>query len=130
MLTAHGLRGPDVDKPGYDIGAFWARTGLQELSGTQRESLGNYPGGNGDHTTALSLLAAVLGALYHRERTGEGQMVEASLFRSGIWTVGCAVTAWAGHGSTQFRTERTDFYNPLLNACKWARASMPVSQRV
>ena len=31
-----------------DIGAFWARTGLQELSGTQREALGNYPGGNGE----------------------------------------------------------------------------------
>ena len=118
MLTAHGLEGPDVDLPGYDIGAFWARTGLQELSGSTRELLANYPGGNGDHTTAISLLAAALGALYHRERTGEGQMVEASLLRSGIYTMSCAISAYAGHGSTQFRSERTDFYNPLLNAYK------------
>ena len=75
MLTAHGLEGPDVDLPGYDIGAFWARTGLQELSGSTRDELANYPGGNGDHTTAISLLGATLGALFHKERTGEGQMV-------------------------------------------------------
>ena len=118
LLTAHGVEGPDVDLPGYDIGAFWARTGLQELSGSTRERLANYPGGNGDHTTALSLLAATLGALYHRERTGEGQMVEASLLRSGIYTLSCAISAYAGHGSTQFRNERADFYNPLLNAYK------------
>jgi crotonobetainyl-CoA:carnitine CoA-transferase CaiB-like acyl-CoA transferase len=118
MLTAHGLEGPDVELPGYDIGAFWARTGLQELSGSTRETMANYPGGNGDHTTAISLLGAALGALYHRERTGEGQMVEASLLRSGIYTLSCAISAYAGHGSTQFRSERTDFYNPLLNSYK------------
>jgi crotonobetainyl-CoA:carnitine CoA-transferase CaiB-like acyl-CoA transferase len=118
LLTAHGVEGPDVDLPGYDIGAFWARTGLQDLSGSTRELLANYPGGNGDHTAAISLLAAALGALYHRERTGEGQMVEASLLRSGIYTLSCAISAYAGHGSTQFRNERTDFYNPLLNAYK------------
>ena len=48
---------------------------LQELSGSTRDELANYPGGNGDHTTAISLLGATLGALFHKERTGEGQMV-------------------------------------------------------
>jgi crotonobetainyl-CoA:carnitine CoA-transferase CaiB-like acyl-CoA transferase len=100
MLTAHGLEGPDVELPGYDIGAFWARSGMQELCGTERATLANYPGGNGDHTTALSLLSATLGALYFRERMGEGQMVEASLLRSGLWAMSCAITGYAGHGST------------------------------
>lgn len=118
LLTAHGLEGPDTELPGYDIGAFWARSGLQELSGTTRDTLANYPGGNGDHTTALSLLSAIMGALFYRERTGEGQMVEASLLRSGIYTISTQVTGFAGHGSTQFRSERTDFYNPLLNCYK------------
>ena len=33
-LTAHGMEGPDVDLPGYDIGAFWARSG--ELNSVAR----------------------------------------------------------------------------------------------
>lgn len=28
LLTGYGSRGPDVDRAGYDVGAFWARSGL------------------------------------------------------------------------------------------------------
>jgi crotonobetainyl-CoA:carnitine CoA-transferase CaiB-like acyl-CoA transferase len=32
ILTAWGLDGPRADDPGYDVGAFWAATGLQDFS--------------------------------------------------------------------------------------------------
>ena len=28
IITGYGLTGPDADRPGYDIGAFWARSSL------------------------------------------------------------------------------------------------------
>jgi cinnamoyl-CoA:phenyllactate CoA-transferase len=31
MLTGYGLKGPERDSPGYDIGAFWARSGAQDI---------------------------------------------------------------------------------------------------
>lgn len=40
----------------------------------------------GDHTTGLAFLSAILAALRQAERTGEGQVVETSLFEAAIWT--------------------------------------------
>jgi crotonobetainyl-CoA:carnitine CoA-transferase CaiB-like acyl-CoA transferase len=38
-----------------------------------------------DYMTAVGSAAAVCGALFHRQRTGEGQKVNTSLLRSAIW---------------------------------------------
>src|SRR5262249_28597994 len=39
----------------------------------------------GDHPAGLSLAGAVSAALYHRERSGEGQDIHLSLFHAGLW---------------------------------------------
>ncbi|HEY8523686.1 MAG TPA: CoA transferase [Acidimicrobiales bacterium] len=31
LITAYGLDGPDADRPGYDIAAWWARSGIAHL---------------------------------------------------------------------------------------------------
>ena len=92
-----------------DIGAFWARSGAMDIARSNDDDAppARYPGGNGDHTTGLSLLSAILGGLFYRERTGRGQRVEASLFLSGIWTLATPITAFSGLGSKQFRSSRT-----------------------
>ncbi|HAF68160.1 MAG TPA: CoA transferase, partial [Acidimicrobiaceae bacterium] len=40
-------------------------------------------GGMGDHMTGLGAVAGISAALFHRERSGEGQLVETSLMRIG-----------------------------------------------
>lgn len=40
----------------------------------------------GDHTAGLALFGAIMAALRVAERTGEGQVVETSLYESAIWT--------------------------------------------
>jgi crotonobetainyl-CoA:carnitine CoA-transferase CaiB-like acyl-CoA transferase len=40
----------------------------------------------GDHTAGLALLGAILAGLRVAERTGEGEVVETSLYESAIWT--------------------------------------------
>jgi crotonobetainyl-CoA:carnitine CoA-transferase CaiB-like acyl-CoA transferase len=92
IVTGYGLSGPDADRPGYDVGAFWARSAL----GASFVPPGQLPpalaSGFGDHVTGMTLAGGIAGALFDRERTGRGHLVATSLLRAGIyggaWNVG------------------------------------------
>ena len=88
-VTGYGQEGPDAGRPAYDVGAFWARAGIATLLRPHGhdEPIG-IRGGFGDHTTATHALAGIMAALFARERTGRGQLVDACLLRSGAYTVG------------------------------------------
>ena len=88
LLTGYGSRGPDVDRAGYDVGAFWARSGLAHTLVAPGDNPPGVRSGQGDHTTGLSMCAGVMAALVDRERTGKGRVVETSLLRTGIYTIG------------------------------------------
>jgi len=131
-LTAWGLGGPEENYPGYDVGAFWAASGLMKWASADDEpgtQPPRFPGGLGDQTTAVHLLAGIMGALYDREKTGQGQHVEACLYRAGIWTVGLPVTTALQVRSTSEGAEwvkappQSDFGNPTYNVypCKDGR---------
>ena len=47
----------------------------------------------GDHTTGLAMVAAVLAALRMVERTGEGQVVDVSLMGTAAWTMATDLAA-------------------------------------
>ncbi len=87
-VTGYGLTGPDRDRPGYDVGAFWARSGLAHLMAVDGEAPPALRGGMGDHLTGLAALGGILAKLLERERTGRGGLVEASLLRTGVYAVG------------------------------------------
>ncbi len=86
-FSGYGAHGPDADRPGFDLAAFWARSGIMGLLGEPHEPPPLCRGGQGDHTTALNILAAVLAALRMRDITGEGQHCEITLQATGMWTV-------------------------------------------
>jgi crotonobetainyl-CoA:carnitine CoA-transferase CaiB-like acyl-CoA transferase len=86
-LTGYGTTGPEAWRPGYDVTAFFGRSGIYDA---MREGVdGAVPmarPAQGDHTTGLALVGAILGALRMAERTGEGQVVETSLYETAVWT--------------------------------------------
>jgi crotonobetainyl-CoA:carnitine CoA-transferase CaiB-like acyl-CoA transferase len=86
-LTGYGSNGPDAARPGYDVTAFFGRSGLYDAmrEGDNGEVPMARPA-QGDHTAGLALLGAILAALRLAERSGEGQVVETSLYESAIWT--------------------------------------------
>ena len=88
LLTGYGTNGPDIDRAGYDIGAFWARSGIAHSMVGANENPPAVRSGQGDHTTGLSMCAGVMAALFDRERTGKGRIVSTSLLRTGIYTIG------------------------------------------
>jgi len=114
-VTGYGLDGPDRDTPGYDVGAFWARTGCADLY-----TLGDAPppairGGFGDHVTAVAAVAAILAALYERESTGRGRLVETSLLRAGAYSIGWDLVTQLGFGKLIGPIPRTEYVQPTVN---------------
>ena len=80
-ISAFGQSGPLSKLPGYDyIGAAYA--GVLSMIGEPDGPPYFYMLGIGDVMTGTHLLAAINGALFYRERAGEGQYVEASLLDS------------------------------------------------
>jgi crotonobetainyl-CoA:carnitine CoA-transferase CaiB-like acyl-CoA transferase len=90
--TGQGERGPDADKGSYDSLAFWARSGI--AIGSMREEYAEVPvppaPGFGDSIGAMTIAGGMMGALFHRERTGEAAVVDVSLLGTGMWAMGQA----------------------------------------
>ena len=93
-FTGYGETGDEVGKPGFDVTAYWARSGLMDLV---RSDAGTPPAraiaGMGDHPSGVSLFAAIALALYQRERTGRGTQVGSSLLANGLWSNGIMAQA-------------------------------------
>lgn len=84
-FNGYGFEGPDRDRPGFDLSAFWARSGVL-VGWATAEGAPNKPvAGFGDGAAGALLLAAILAALYRRGRTGQGGQVDLSLYGSALW---------------------------------------------
>ncbi len=92
-LTAYGEHGPERDREGFDLVAYWARTGLMDLVRTGDVEPAQSLPGMGDHPTAVALYAAIVTALYRRDRTGVGGQVHTSLLANGVWAASCVAQA-------------------------------------
>jgi crotonobetainyl-CoA:carnitine CoA-transferase CaiB-like acyl-CoA transferase len=85
-LTAYGEVGEEAGKTGFDLTAYWARSGLMDEVRTDHLHMpARSVAGMGDRPTAMALYGAIVTALYRREKTGRGGEVRASLMGSGLW---------------------------------------------
>ena len=92
-LTGFGEKGPDADLPGFDITAYWARSGLLSMTRDAGEPPTWPVAGSGDNATAVGLYSAIVTALYRRERTGTGSYVTTSLLAEGVWSASVSIQA-------------------------------------
>jgi crotonobetainyl-CoA:carnitine CoA-transferase CaiB-like acyl-CoA transferase len=114
-VTGLSLRGDERDRQAYDVGAFWSRAGIAKALTPEGAQLPYQRGGMGDHMTGLSAAGGVSAALYHREKTGEGQLVEASLIRLGSYLLGWDHNVTAVTGAETVPYSRQAPPNPLIN---------------
>lgn len=130
-LTGYGTTGPEAWRPGFDVTAFFGRSGLYD---SMREGTdGIVPmarPAQGDHTTGLALFGSIMAALRVAEKTGEGQVVETSLYEAAVWSQATdyAVTA-IDHAPVRQRS-REQLFLPTANRypCgdgKWVVFNMP-----
>jgi crotonobetainyl-CoA:carnitine CoA-transferase CaiB-like acyl-CoA transferase len=115
-LTGYGLDGPEAGRAGYDIGAFWARSGLAHTLVPPGELPPALRSGMGDHTTGLALAAGVLAKLHERQRTGRGGLVATSLLRTGMYTLGWDIGIVLRFGKRESTRPRTRVRAPLINS--------------
>jgi crotonobetainyl-CoA:carnitine CoA-transferase CaiB-like acyl-CoA transferase len=92
-VTGFGDKGPDANLPGFDITSFWARSGLLSMTRDAGEPPTWPVAGSGDNVTAVGLYAAIVTALYRRERTGKGSYVTTSLLAEGVWSASVSIQA-------------------------------------
>ena len=114
-ISGYGDDGPDANLPGFDITAYWARSGLLALTRDAGAPPTLPPSGSGDHATAVGLYAAIVTALYRRERTGKGSHVTTSLVAEGAWS--CSMYIQAALCGAKFYPlhDRMNPPNPIIN---------------
>jgi formyl-CoA transferase len=115
-ISAYGEKGEEAARTGFDATAYWARTGLMDMVRADRETepVRSMPG-MGDHPTGTALYAAIVTALYRRERTGKGGVAQTSLLQNGLWANGCYVQNRLFGEHVPHRPPRTDNPRALAN---------------
>jgi crotonobetainyl-CoA:carnitine CoA-transferase CaiB-like acyl-CoA transferase len=115
-VSGYGLRGEDRNRPAYDIGAFWARSGLSvQLASSEGIPL-NARGGIGDHISGLAALAGLLAAVLEQRHTGRGRVVETSLLRTGTYVLGWDLSLQETVGRVAKAESRQSNQTPLMNS--------------
>jgi len=86
-FSGYGERGSEANKPGFDVTAWWARSGMMDMVRADAAAEPARPTlGLGDHSSAMTLFAGIVTALYQRELTGRGGQVSSSLLANGLWS--------------------------------------------
>lgn len=115
VITGYGLEGPEARKPGFDVTAFWARAGVAAMTAPKGMDPFMLRSGVGDHTTALATVSAILAALYERERTGQGRLVQTSLLATGVYVMASDLAVQLKLGRLASARPRDNPLNPLAN---------------
>ncbi len=90
-VSGYGYDGPYATRPGYDFIAQ-AEGGIMSVTGEPEGPPMKVGVAIADITTGMFAAAAILAALRHRDRTGQGQRVEVSLLESVVgWLANVAM---------------------------------------
>src|SRR3990172_6272222 len=88
-----GQRGPDSDKAGFDAISFWSRTGIAHMLTPPDGPLVMQRAAFGDVMSGAMLAGGIAAALYRRNATGKGGLIDLSLLNSGMWALAPDVLA-------------------------------------
>jgi formyl-CoA transferase len=114
-LTGYGETGPDRDRPGFDVTAYFGRSGILDAARYEGGAPGISLPAQGDRATAMTLVAAILLGLRHRDQTGEGCWVGTSLYANGAWANGTTLAGAAIGGKLVTREPPHKPKNALTN---------------
>jgi crotonobetainyl-CoA:carnitine CoA-transferase CaiB-like acyl-CoA transferase len=112
--TGQGVRGTEAERPGFDLPSAWARAAVADHLTPDGGEPPFPPGAIGDVSGGLNLAGAVAAALFRRERTGQGAVVDMSLYSTGMWLTSQLITG-AALGNLWPKPDRKTSFNPLVN---------------
>ncbi len=116
IVTGYGEEGPDKDKPGFDLTAFLARSGMmRDVADKNGPPMSIVPA-IGDHTTGLALANGICAALYKQQATGQGDKVVAGLYQSALFVQSTVITG-SYHGLS-YPISHSTSPSPIVNTYK------------
>jgi crotonobetainyl-CoA:carnitine CoA-transferase CaiB-like acyl-CoA transferase len=92
-ISGFGQSGPDACKPAYDQ-IIQGLSGVMAINGDERLNPLRCGFPVCDTVGGLNAAFAIMGALYHRERTGEGQFIDVALLDSIMPLLGWVAANW------------------------------------
>ncbi len=116
--TSHGPIGPDANLGGFDSVSYWGRTGMAVASmPADYDYPITIPGpAFGDSQCGTALAGGIAAALYQRDRTQRGCVVDVSLLGAALWaSQGTNVGACLSDGDALPPQDRRRPPNPLVN---------------
>ena len=122
-ISGYGRTGPYADKGGFDLVAQ-GMSGLMSITGESKDKPPMKVGAPiTDITAGLLASSGILAALVHRNKTGEGQKVDTSLFEAGIihtyWQSAIAVATGESPGPLGSAHPLTAPYQAFKTKDKW-----------
>ena len=115
--TGYGIRGPMAEHGGFDFPSSWCRSGSgYAQTPADGSPPPNQPGSVGDLTGGATLAGAIAAALFRRERTGKGAVVDHALYLMGsyIMTQSLAGASLAGEQPGEPRLRAAGAGHPLV----------------
>lgn len=92
--SAHGDKGPEREKGGFDGTCFWSRSGIAHaMTPAEFESpLSQGIPAFGDSIGGMFIAGGISAALLHREKTGEATEIDVSLMSAAWWASGALIS--------------------------------------
>jgi crotonobetainyl-CoA:carnitine CoA-transferase CaiB-like acyl-CoA transferase len=115
-MNGYGPRGAESERGGYDYAAFWARGGFSASLGAPDGGPTLQRPGLGDNTGGMFATGAIAAALFYREKTGEGALIDLSLLACATWVNSMDILAAYYSGQRIPRLSRKEMGNPLWNS--------------
>ena len=116
--TGQGPLGPDADKGGFDGLSYWGRAGVSTAAMPPDYDFPvMLPGpAFGDVQSGMNMAGGIAAALYSREKTGKGSIVDVSLLGSGLWAMQATIAGSHATGRDNIvQLNRRQPPNPLAN---------------
>jgi crotonobetainyl-CoA:carnitine CoA-transferase CaiB-like acyl-CoA transferase len=88
-----GQRGPDADAGGFDAVSYWSRGGIGHMLTPAQGPMVMQRGAMGDAPSGAMLAGGIAAALFNRERTGRGMVIDTALLNFAVWQLGVDLTA-------------------------------------
>jgi crotonobetainyl-CoA:carnitine CoA-transferase CaiB-like acyl-CoA transferase len=115
--SGQGAQGPERDRGGFDGTSFWARAIADIVTASDDPWPVRQPGpAFGDLIGGMTIAGGVAAALFHRERTGRGTVVDNSLLGTALWAAGATLLGAGVNGF--YEPPALDHFeapNPVVN---------------
>lgn len=118
--SGQGPKGPEAERGGFDAGSFWSRGGVAHMLSEPGKPPIMQRAAFGDTIGATFIAGGIAAALYHREKTGQGSVIDVSLLGTAVWLMAPDILAALLLGHDLPHSDRTRAPNPLMNTylCK------------